>query len=191
MSAPPGNVIVLIDGALPPPYPDPGDLMAAALAALALLAAFRLAWRRRGDPLKPGFARSIRVAAAGAFVALVPAVGEAVALAFASVVTLELVAMVAMKAAVIALAAALLFALADPLLEPWVPTRRWSWLVAAPLGFALLLTLVRGALAWKLDDMAALAALPLLETALLGAGAGLIWFALLPAERGDLAARFE
>ena len=191
MSAPPGNVIVLIDGALPPPYPDPGEGWAAALAAFALLAAFRLARRRRGDPLRPGFARPIRAAGAGAFVALVPAIGEAVALAFAPVVTLELVAMLAIKAAAIALAAALLFALADPLLEPWVPTRRGSWLVVAPLGFALLLTLARGALAWKLDDMAALAALPLFETALLGAGTGLIWFALLPAERGDLAARFE
>ncbi len=50
---------------------------------------------------------------------------------------------------------------------------------------------MRCALAWKLDELAELGALPLLETALLGAGAGLIWFALLPAERGDLAARFE
>ncbi len=124
MSAPPGNVIVWIDGELPPPYPDPGDGWAAALAAAALLAAFWLAHRRRRDPLRPGFACPIRAAASGAFVALVPALGETLVLAFGPHLMLELVAAVALKAALTGLAVALLFALAEPLLEPWVPTRR-------------------------------------------------------------------
>jgi hypothetical protein len=141
-------------------------------------------------PLWPGFARPIRTVAAGLFIGLVPAAGDAFMVALDPVAAM-LVLDILLKAAILALVAALLFALAEPLLDPLAPMRRPAWLVAAAAGFALYLTALHCGFAWKTDALADLTPLRLLATLLLGAGSGLIWFALLPAHRADVAAPFD
>ena len=188
VSAPPTFTITV--GPAYPPDVAAGHGAAFAVALSALLLALWLARYRGRSREGPGARRLVRIAAPAFFFAIAHALGQAAYLIASAGVEPELVPAAA-ATAIGGLLLMLVVGFADLMLEPFRPLRRRVWLAAAASGFGVLITAMTCALAWKLDEVSTLAAPAVLRMAMIAAGAGAIWWSLLPTSDTALTRVFD
>jgi hypothetical protein len=179
--------------AVPGPVPDRAAGEAAAFAPVlaALLFAGWLARRHGRDPRRAGSRRWVRSLAAAFLYAAALKLSQAAYLLASEGRTPPLPAYDVAGLLVAGLLLLPVLAFADLMLEPLRPRRRRLWLPAAALGGAGLIAALSLAVAWKLDLDEAMTGLAVLRVLLIGAAAGLVWWALLPPGRDGLGAVFD